>query len=103
MHFAMKLLRFAPDPRDKGAAKRATREQIVSALARGLAEWSESGRLRPLEPGITAELLFALVESALIECFVHRRGADEAAYLREAVACVEGALRRPPAPKAAPE
>ena len=93
-----RLLKYAPDDKDKSAAKRATRAQIVGALARGLGAWSEAGALRPMNAQIAAELLFALVEAALIECFVHNQGADEEAYLREAIACTEGALRRFPPP-----
>ena len=39
-----------------------------------------------------AELLFALVEAALIECFVRGDGSREEEYLRETVRCVEGAV-----------
>jgi AcrR family transcriptional regulator len=88
-----RLLKFAPDPKDKRAAKRATRTEIVGALARGLERWSAAGLLRPLDAGIAAELTFALVEAALIECFVHGDGSREDEYLREAVACLQGALR----------
>jgi AcrR family transcriptional regulator len=98
-----RLLKYAPDEQEKSAAKRATRSEIVGALARGFEAWSEAGLLRPMNARIAAELLFALVEAALIECFVHNRGADEDAYLRETIACTEGALRlvRAPAPEPA--
>jgi len=80
------------------SARRASRDQIVGALARGFATWSEAGLLRPMDAQITAELVFALVETALVECFAHGDGTREEDYLREAIACVEGALvaRRPP-------
>jgi AcrR family transcriptional regulator len=87
-----RLLALAPDPTSDRAARRASREEIVSALARGFAEWSARGLLRPLDPRIAAELLFALVEAALTGCFVAEGGAREAAWLRETVLCVEGAL-----------
>jgi AcrR family transcriptional regulator len=92
-----RLLKLTPDPSEKHDARQASRTQIVSALARGLAAWSAAGRVRPLDPQVTAELLFALVEAALIECFVHGDGTREPDYLREAVRCVEGAVRTPPA------
>jgi hypothetical protein len=87
-----RLLALAPDPTSGRAARRASREEIVSALARGFAEWSAQGLLRPLDPRIAAELLFALVEAALTGCFVAEDGAREPAWLRETVRCVEGAL-----------
>ncbi|HTO05419.1 MAG TPA: TetR/AcrR family transcriptional regulator [Myxococcota bacterium] len=73
--------------------RRASREAIVAPLARAFAEWSREGRVRPLEPEIAAELVFALVEAALVACFAEGGGRHERAYLRETVACVEGALR----------
>jgi AcrR family transcriptional regulator len=88
------LLKLAPEAGVDAAAKRASRGQIVAALERGLRAWSEAGQLRPLDARIAAELLFALVEAALIECFTHGQGDREEDYLREAVACVEGAVRR---------
>ena len=45
---------------------------------------------------IAAELLFALVGAALTECFVRHGGAREEEFLREAVRCVEGAVRPRP-------
>jgi AcrR family transcriptional regulator len=90
-----RLLRLsAPDGETQGA-RRASRAEIVGALARGFARWSEAGVLRPMDARIAAELVFALVEAAIVECFAHGGGEREADYLREAVACVEGALRRP--------
>lgn len=92
-----RLLRLsAPDGETRGA-RRASRAQIVGALARGFAHWSEAGVLRPMDAEIAAGLVFALVEAAIVECFAHDGGEREADYLREAVACVEGALmpRRP--------
>lgn len=92
-----RLLRLsAPDGETQGA-RRASRAQIVGSLARGFARWSAAGIFRPMDAEITAELVYALVEAAIVECFAHGGGEREADYLREAVACVEGALipRRP--------
>jgi len=91
-----RLLALAPDPTEWSAARAASRHEIVSALAASFAAWSGRGAVRPLEPGIAAELLFALVETALTACFVREDGSREEAWLRETVACVEGAvLARP--------
>jgi AcrR family transcriptional regulator len=89
-----RLLKLAPEAGEDGAARRASRSEIVAALERGLRAWRDAGQLRPLDSQIAAELLFALVEAALTECFTHGQGEREAAYLREAIACVEGAVRR---------
>jgi AcrR family transcriptional regulator len=80
------------DPASRQTAREASRTEIVAALADAFAHWSGRGLLRPLHPRIAAELLFALVEAALTECFVHGGGEREEDYLREAVRCVEGAL-----------
>jgi AcrR family transcriptional regulator len=84
-----RLLWISADP----GARRASRDEIVAPLARAFADWSREGRVRALDPEIAAELVFALVEAALIECFARGGGRRERAYLRETVACVEGALR----------
>jgi len=87
-----RLLALAPDPMERTAARAATRREIVSALASAFSVWKGRESLRAFDPRITAELLFALVEAALTGCFVYGDGSREEEYLREAVACVEGAL-----------
>jgi len=87
-----RLLGLSAEPSESSAARRASRAEIVGALARGFEAWSKSGVLRPLDAEIVAELLFALVEAALMECFVRGDGSREEDYLREAVRCVEGAV-----------
>ena len=87
-----RLLALAPDPVGWKAARAASRREIVSALASAFAAWQARGSLRAFDPRLTAELLFALVEAALTECFVYDDGSREEEYLRETVACVEGAL-----------
>jgi AcrR family transcriptional regulator len=88
-----RLLALAPDPTEWNAARGASRREIVSALEAAFSVWRGRGNLRAYHPRITAELLFALVEAALTECFVRGDGSREEEYLRETVACVEGALR----------
>jgi AcrR family transcriptional regulator len=87
-----RLLALAPDPTGWKAARAASRREIVSALASAFSAWQGRGSLRAFDSRITAELLFALVEAALTECFVFGDGSREEEYLRETVACVEGAL-----------
>jgi len=89
-----RLLGVSTDPSQLDAANRASRAEIVTALAEAFAAWSRSGRIRAIEPELTAELIFSMVESALIECFVRGDGRREREILRETLACVEGALRK---------
>jgi AcrR family transcriptional regulator len=88
-----RLLALAPDPTEWHATREASRREIVSALEAAFADWRGRAGLRAYDPRICAELLFALVEAALTECYVRGDGSREEEYLREAVACVEGALR----------
>jgi AcrR family transcriptional regulator len=96
-----RILVLSPDPGSRETARRASRAQIVAALSGAFADWSARGLLRPMDPQIVAELLFALVEAALTQCFVHGDGEREEEYLRETVRCVEGALA-PRVPSPAP-
>jgi AcrR family transcriptional regulator len=96
------LLAVSGDPADSSTARRASRSQIVAALARGYEEWSRAGFVRAMSSEIVAELTYALVEAALRECFVSGRGAREEEYLREAVLCIEGAIRPPISPASLP-
>jgi AcrR family transcriptional regulator len=86
-----RLLSISADETGSFVARRASRKQIVGALARGFDDWSRRGLVRPMDPQIVAELLYALVEEALMQCFVRGDGSREEDYLREAVRCVEGA------------
>jgi len=93
-----RLLVLAPDPTEWDVARAASRREIVSALAAAFTSWRGREGLRAFDPRIVAELLFALVEAALSECFVRGDGSREEEYLRETVACVEGALLSRPTP-----
>jgi AcrR family transcriptional regulator len=91
-----RLLLLAPGAMDLGSALHATRAPIVAAIASRLERLLDDGVVRPLDPAIAAELFHALVERALVECFVRGDGSREADYLRETVACVIGATARIP-------
>jgi len=93
-----RLLVLAPDPIGAGIGRSAARREIVSALAAAFARWRGQAGLREFDPRILAELLYALVEAALSECFVRGDGSRETDYLREAIACVEGAMLARPDP-----
>jgi AcrR family transcriptional regulator len=93
-----RLLMLAPASMDVASAIHATREPIVAAIAGTLDRLRREGVVRPLDARVTAELLHALVERALVECFVRGDGSREADYLRETVACVIGATARAPTP-----
>jgi AcrR family transcriptional regulator len=93
-----RLLVLAPDPTEWDVARAASRREIVAALAAAFGSWRGREGLRGFDPRIAAELLFALVEAALSECFVRGDGSREPEYLRETIACVEGALLARPNP-----
>jgi hypothetical protein len=93
-----RLLVLAPDPTEWNVARAASRREIVAALAAAFGSWRGREGLRAFDPRIAAELLFALVEAALSECFVRGDGSREPEYLRETIACVEGALLARPTP-----
>jgi AcrR family transcriptional regulator len=95
------LLVATSSPEAQHVARGTVRGEIVRVLEQAFARWIEAGRLRRLpHPRITAELLFALVEAALIGCFIQGDGSQEEDYLREAVACIEGAVLPQAAPAA---
>jgi hypothetical protein len=91
-----RLLMLVPDSAGEDSARNATRERIVEALAQAFERWQGLGSIRALDARIVAELMHALVERALIECFVRGDGSREEDYLRETLRCVSGATR--PAP-----
>jgi hypothetical protein len=94
-HGTLSMLRVAAaSPETQQLARGTLRSEIVGVLEEAFARWSAEGGIRALpQPRITAELLFALVEAALAACFLEGDGSREEDYLREAVACIEGAVR----------
>ena len=52
-----------------------------------LSLWVERGLVEPTDTSIAAEIQFGLVESALRDCFLRRRGEDEERYVREVTRC----------------
>ncbi len=88
----VRSLAWLPEGPDREAARQAERRAVVSALARVFRAEAARGRMRPMDPEVVAELLFALVGAALTRCFVVGDGHREADYLRETIHCVEAAL-----------
>jgi AcrR family transcriptional regulator len=80
------------DPELADLAHARTREEIVGALEAVFRGLRERGLLRPMDPRIVAELMYALVGGALEACFLEDRGRNEEQYLSEVVQCVVGAL-----------
>jgi AcrR family transcriptional regulator len=91
-----RLLMLAPAPLAQDSARHPPRARIVDALAAAFERWQGMGLIRAFDARIVAELMHALVERALIECFVRGDGSREEDYLRETLRCVSGATR--PAP-----
>ncbi len=67
-------------------------EGVVRELANRLAHWSARGFLRPMNPAILAELIFAMVDAAARHLYVLGRREDEEECVRELVHCLAGAL-----------
>jgi AcrR family transcriptional regulator len=88
----VRLLTLSPDPASSAAARHASRDALLAPLNATFAYRSSHGLARPMDAGIAAELLFALVEAAVVECHVFGNGARAETYLRETIRCVEGAL-----------
>ncbi len=75
------------------AARSANREAIVSRLARFFTVWQRRGLAEPASPRVCSELCFGVVESALRECFVRGKRADEDLYVEEAVRAIRAMLQ----------
>ena len=80
------------DPQLAELVHEAPREEIVGALEAAFRSGVARGTLRPMDPRIVAELMYALVGGALEACFEYDGGIREAAYLEETIRCVAGAL-----------
>jgi len=87
---------------ERDTAAEATRREIVAALSKAFAGWSEAGLVRPMEPTVVAELLFGLVDAGLRLCFVRGDGAREEEVIRELTRCIQGAVAPPAAGANAP-
>jgi AcrR family transcriptional regulator len=75
------------------AARSANREAIVSRLRTLFSDWKRRRLAELADPRVAAELCFAVVESALRECFVGGQRADEDRYVAEAVRAVRAMVR----------
>ncbi|MCP4037516.1 MAG: TetR/AcrR family transcriptional regulator [bacterium] len=80
------------DPLEGGAAQDANRTAMIAAIVARLELWVEHGLVEPMDNPIAAEVLFGLVESALRDCFLRRRGAGRERYVREVTRCLEACV-----------
>lgn len=76
------------DPLEGGPAQDANRTAMIAAIEARLSLWVERGLVEPMDTAIAAEIQFALVESALRDCFLRRDGAGEERYVREVTRCL---------------
>ncbi len=79
------------DPDLAPLVRAGTHDPIVAALEKTLQAAVALGAARSMNTRIVAELCHALVAGALQSCFIEGDGADEGAYLSEAIRCVESA------------
>jgi AcrR family transcriptional regulator len=77
---------------DREMAVAAVRDRVVAGLTDMLVRQEDLGEVRPIDPGIVAELLFSLVMTALSECFVNGDGSRQDEWLRETSRCIDAAL-----------
>ena len=79
----------AGQPGEAGAARSATREQMVAALETRFARWSEAGSIAPVDAAVGAQLVFGLTERALHDCFLREGGRDEERWVAETTRVIE--------------
>lgn len=82
-------------PEEGGPAQSANRAQMLAAIESALCRGIDQGVVAPCDVRVAAELQFGLVESALRDCFLRRRGVGQAATIREVVRCLRAYLTAP--------
>lgn len=82
----------ANEPDEGQPAQAANRVRMLQAIESALRAGLDSGQLPPLDPRVTAELQFGLVEAALRACFIDRKGAGESLYVRETTRILRASL-----------
>jgi AcrR family transcriptional regulator len=80
------------DPLEGGPAQDENRRTLIAAIEARLTLWVERGLSPPLDTPIAAEIQFGLVESALRDCFIRRRGGEEARIVREVTRCLAACI-----------
>jgi hypothetical protein len=80
------------DPHEGGPARDANRARMVAAIEAALRGWLARGLITPVEPRVSAEIQYGLVESSLRDCFLRDRGRNEEAYIREVTRCLAAYL-----------
>ena len=83
------------DPQEWDSAHRSSRDQVVEAITASLQADRGRGLGRAIDPGITAGLVFGVVETALRDCYVRNQGRDQEEYVSETAAFLRGALGLP--------
>ena len=81
---------------DRDLAIAAVRDRVVAGLTDMLVRQEDLGLVRPMDPGVVAELLFSLVMTALSECFVRGDGSRQEVWLHEVSRCIDAAMLSEP-------
>jgi AcrR family transcriptional regulator len=74
------LFLLSDDPSSAPLAQRANRLAITAEVERMLTEWQARGLLGVVDPPVTAEMLFGLMEASLRACFADEGGASRARF-----------------------
>lgn len=90
------LMVLTNDPGDWNTAFQSARGIIVAALEEGFRRYLAAGWIETNDPGLAATLIYGMVESALMDCFVREEGERIEEYIRETASCIVGALRYDP-------
>ena len=85
----------ASEPAEGAPAQEANRAQMIAAIEVQLEDGVRRGLITPMNTRVAAVVQYGLVESALRECFLRRKGADEALYIQEVTACLSAYLGYP--------
>jgi AcrR family transcriptional regulator len=86
------VARLDREPSARQAPAALHRDLVVEALADTLGQWRDQGHLQVQDCQRTAVLLYGLAHAGLSACFLDGDGSDEDAWIRQVVACFEGAL-----------
>lgn len=89
---AYRLFAMDGDLEDLASGFSAKRSQIISGLSALLAGWSARGHLRRMNPEVVAELVFAVVDSAVRRMVLEERWDEEELWMEELAFALRGLL-----------
>lgn len=97
---AYRLFAMDGDVEDLASGFSAKRERVTAGLSALIAAWQTRGQLRSVRPELVADLVFAVVDTAVRRLVLEDRWHEEDEWLREAASAVDGILSALPSPSA---